>query len=182
MPNHTSNLETNITSLSPSHVSVGSQGSQGSPGPELPPRLPQLVRKQRLKALQQQHQRYNQQIPPTLPSKYIRKKNKNPKPEIPLRKTDRPLYTPSPPSHPPPPHLLKHRFDDNFLKSLESKIVKPGNMNTRTPSYGVSKALRLAVPVAPPYHHKYPLQNLSKLDGVTPLTTPLWRRSIKISR
>ena len=41
-------------------------------------------------------------------------------------------------------------------------------MNTRTPSYGVSKALRLAVPVAPPYHHKYPLQNLSKLDGVTP--------------
>ena len=173
-PNHTSNLKANITSLSPFHESIGSQGSQGSPGPELPPRLPQLVRKQRLEALQQQHQRYNQQIPPTLPSKHNRKKNKNlKKPEIPPRKiilddTGRPLNTPSPPSHSPPPHLLKHRFNDNFLKSLESKIAKQGNMNTLTPPYGVSKALFNSVPVANPYYDKYPLQDLSNLKGVTP--------------
>ena len=178
-PNYTSNLKANITSLSPFHESIGSQGSQGSPGPELPPRLPQLVRKQRLEALQQQHQRYNQQIPPTLPSKHNRKKNKNlKKPKIPPRKiilddiilddTGRPLNTPKPPSRPPPPHLLKDPFDNNFLKSLESKIAKSGNMNTRTPPNGVSEALRLAVPVAHPYHDKYPLQDLTNLPGVTP--------------
>mgnify|MGYP003328924616 CR=1 FL=1 len=170
IPNHTSNLKTNISLLSQIHGprgSQGSQGSQGSPGPKLPPRLPKHVREQRLKELKER----DKQLIPALPSKYNRRKNTKPKPKIPPRKildeSGRPLFTPEPPSYPPPQKLLKHSFNVNFLKSLGEKIAKPRNTTTLTPPYGVSSTLLNAVPVAYPYHDKFPLQNSSNLNGVT---------------